>query len=92
MFLLPGWGESEGVEIEIEAAEALGSGTTYSETLEKFTGVTPAQSAELHRGISGSVSYKSCAQCMFGADLLNESNFYVAGVQEHCDIGDISNV
>ena len=63
MFLLPGWGESEGVEIEIEAAEALGSGTTYSETLEKFTGVTPAQSAELHRGISGSVSYKSCAQC-----------------------------
>ena len=52
ILMLPGWAESEGVRTEIEAAEALGVRTTYLETPDRFTGLTPAQSVALHRRFS----------------------------------------
>ena len=47
VLMLPGW--AQGVRIEIEAAESLGIRITYLKLPERFTGLTPAQSAELHR-------------------------------------------
>ena len=47
--MMPGWAQSEGLLIEINAAEDLGVGITYLEPAEKFIGLTPEQSVELHR-------------------------------------------
>ena len=53
VLVLPGWAESKGVRIEVEAAEALGIRATYLETSETFTGLTPVQSTGLHLGLLG---------------------------------------
>ena len=53
VLMLPGWAESKGVRIEVEAAEALGIRATYLETPETFTGLTPVQSTGLHLGLLG---------------------------------------
>ena len=50
---MPGWAQSEGLLIEINAAEDLGVGITYLEPAEKFIGLTPEQSVELHRRYVG---------------------------------------
>ena len=47
--MMPGWAQSEGLLIEINATEDLGVGITYLEPVEKFIGLTPEQSVELHR-------------------------------------------
>ena len=47
--MMPGWAQSEGLLIEINAAEDLGVRITYLEPAEKFIGLTPEQSVELHR-------------------------------------------
>ena len=49
ILMLPGWAESEGVRIKIEAAKELGIRISYLETPYRFTALTPAQSTELHR-------------------------------------------
>ena len=49
ILMLPGWAESEGERIEVEAAERLDIRTTYLEPPEKFIGLTLAQSTELRR-------------------------------------------
>ena len=47
--MLPGWAESEGVRIEVKAAEAHGSRISYLEAPDRFAGLTPTHSAELRR-------------------------------------------
>ena len=51
MLMLPGWAESEGVQIEICIAEALGIPARYMEVPSVFSGLTAGRSTELHRAL-----------------------------------------
>ena len=52
VLMLPGWSESKGVRIEIEAAEELGILVSYADIPEAFAGLSADQSEELHRRLS----------------------------------------
>ena len=49
---LPGWKESEGVRLEMETAESWRIPISYLDPPERFAGLTPAQSKELHQRLS----------------------------------------
>ena len=52
VLMLPGWAESKGVRIEIEAAEELGIPVSYADLPEAFAGLSADQSEQLHRRLS----------------------------------------
>ena len=57
--MMPGWAQSEGLLIEINAAEDLGVGINYVESTGKFISLTQEQSVEVHRSIWGRPSSNS---------------------------------
>ena len=52
VLMLPGWAESKGVRIEIEAAEELDIPVSYADLPGTFAGLSADQSEELHRRLS----------------------------------------
>ena len=49
VLMFPGWAESKGVRIEIEAAEELDIPVRYADLPETFAGLSADRSEQLHR-------------------------------------------